>query len=51
MTVKELIETLSKFDKDTKVYVWDDFGYYGEVKAVNTREVNGVILLENEAWT
>ena len=47
MTVKELIEALSKFDENTEVYVWDDFGYYGEVKALNTKEVDGVILLEN----
>ena len=51
MTVKELIEALSKFDEDTKVYVWDDFGYYGAVEALNTKYIDGAILLENETWT
>jgi len=50
MTVKELIEALSKFDENTEVYVFDDFGYAGKVKALNTKAIDGAILLEDEIW-
>ena len=42
MTVKELIEVLSDYSGDTKVYISNDNGYtYGSIKRNSIREYEG----------